>query len=193
MRLNSLFTRSMMTALFTVAAMQTAYAGDFTFSGLFKSDDQVAIYKFNVTDAGNPVTLTTTSFATGGFDPILSLFREADGAFIADNDDISFPNDRDSLISLNLNPGSYLVALTQSDNFAVGPNIIDGFIRQGEGNYTGGPFLDPTAGQRTGSFGIALQNVSAAVAAPEPASVAFVALGALALAMGRGIRPRFSK
>lgn len=197
MRLNSVFSRLSRLSIGAGAAVTlltfagAAFAGDFTFSGSFVKDDDVSFFRFDVTDAASPVTLTTDSYAAGGFDPILSLFRGSDNSLIADNDDISFPDNKDSRIEITLDPGTYLVALTQSDNFAFGPKLGEGFIRQGEGNFTGGPFLDPNAGQRTGSFGVSIQNVTGAgIAAPEPASAGLAVLGIGCWVLGGVIRRR---
>ena len=77
---------------FTGAASDTL-----DFSGSFSSDNDVAVILFSLA-APTTISARTTSAATGGFDPILSLFRFSDsadlstGLLIANNDDADFAN-----------------------------------------------------------------------------------------------------
>ena len=102
----------------------------------------------------------------GGFDPILTLFNNATGDFIVQNDDgagaiadtTSFNEAAgtstgtgasfDAFIErIAIAAGSYLVTITQFSNFAVGPKLADGF--DGSGFTT---FMDVTGDPRTDSF-----------------------------------------
>lgn len=87
--------------------------------------------------------------------------------------------------------GTYLVVLTEQDNVPNGPDLASGFSRDGQGNFTAvpgvnnGPFVDPSNPNITDGpgFGLTVQNVSNAVAAPEPGTLwsCLGCLGVLAL------------
>ncbi len=199
-------------ALISVACSSTARAADFSFSGAFTSDDNVALFSFAVADGPvSLVTVRTSSYATGGFDPVLSVFR-GNGLLLADNDDVNLgipasvvPADpttgqrSDSFLEIDLVPGVYTLALTQYDNFAAGPNLSNGFLRAGQNNFTGGPFVQSVQQpggsfvnyQRTGNYAVQILNVQGANAIPEPGTLALAALG-LPLLAGRIARRRRS-
>lgn len=139
-------------ALAILIGSTSVHAADFSFTGTFRQDDDVQLFNFAVGAPSN-VTLRTWSYAggtnaagaiipRGGFDPILALFGPT-GALIDQNDDGSgVATDLsgaayDTLLSSLLAPGNYTVAVMQFNNFAIGPNLVDGFTRTGEGNFTG--------------------------------------------------------
>jgi hypothetical protein len=180
----------------------TARADSFTFSGSFIQDDNIQFFNFNL--ANNVlVTLRTTSYAgglnadgsitsAGGFDTILTLFNSA-GNLVASNDD-GPGGTADAGMSLFLPPGSYMLALTQYDNFINGPTLSAGFSRAGQGNFTGvvfgpgsGSFIDFNGNQRTANWTVNIENVSAATVVPEPASLLLMgtSLAGLAASMWR--------
>ena len=108
----------------------------------------------------------------------------------------------DARITTNLAAGSYILALTQYDNFSIG-NLADGFGETGHPNFTadpaftsGGPCagnlfrdISGTAGNcRNGNWTVDFVNVAAATPVPEPSAqlLAAVGLGLLLLAgLGR--------
>ena len=164
----------------------SAQAANISFTGSFATDDAVQLFGFSV-GAPSIVTLRTYSYAggiqanghavsAGGFDPILALFDSA-GHFINQNDDGSgVPTDPstgaayDTLLNASLGAGSYLVSVMQYNNFAVGANLSDGFIRDGQGNFTAGfggcvaaSFCDVTGAARTNQWAFDILNVSDAV------------------------------
>jgi hypothetical protein len=181
-----------------------ANAADFSFKGSFNSDDDVQLFNFTV-DSTSEVTLKTLSYAggtqadgtivsDGGFDPILSLF-DSSGDLIDRNDDGNFdevPADPttgqyyDTFLQSLLDPGTYTVAVSQYNNFPVGSNLSQGFIRQGQPNFTSdygcstGRFCDINRNSRTNSWAFDILNVDRAstppTIIPEPATV----LGTLA-------------
>lgn len=120
-------------SLLTPSVME---ASNITLEGLFTLDDNVQLFDMAVATSGT-VDIRTYSYAggltstgravpSGGFDPILTLFNSA-GMFLTDNDegigvatDPSTGEAFDARITTNLTPGSYIVALTQFDNFAAG-------------------------------------------------------------------------
>jgi hypothetical protein len=180
---------------FVMFSMSPAQAADFSFRGSFERDDEVQLFNFTV-GALSDVTLRTYSYAggtqadgtvvpRGGFDPILALF-DATGALIGQNDDGASPNvpvdpvtnrTYDTFLQVALAPGNYTVAVMQFNNFAVSPNLANGFTRQGQGNFTSTAFLaSPNCGQpafcdftgngRTNAWAFDILNVSAAVEVP---------------------------
>jgi hypothetical protein len=102
----------------------------------------------------------------------------------------------DALIVLNgLNPGgTYALVLTESDNFANGPDFGSGFVQTGQGNFTpvefpcGGPaFCDSNLAQRNGKWAVDIDNVGSAFDAniPEPGSILLLASGLTGLVLLR--------
>ncbi|MBC8103355.1 MAG: DVUA0089 family protein [Cytophagales bacterium] len=187
-------------ALTLIAASTTRAQNNVTFDGAFTQDDQVQLFQFTV-NAPATVTLSTSSFALGGFAPILSLF--APGGAFTGIDSFADPNVglADTQLQASLSaPGMYTLALTVYDNFAAGPNLSNGFIQQGNGNFTASQFAAPGASgafyaadgtQKNGSYRVTLQNVAAAtaVAAPEPGTVTLL-LGGLLIAAPLSIARR---
>lgn len=140
------------------AAAPVARADSFTFTGTFSQDDEIRLFGFTVVGtSASQVTIRTTSYAQGGFDPYLALFQvtppipinglllDAPGVgpipsdffdgptlfsslIIGENDDISATN-LDAFLQLSLDPGFYVFSVTQSGPFA-------------NGNFPVGPSLD---------------------------------------------------
>jgi hypothetical protein len=185
-----------------------AAASNFSFQGNFTQDDNVQLFNF-VVGAPSNVTLRAWSYAgginangdviaRGGFDTILALF-DSTGALVGQNDDggINVPADAltsqhyDTFLQLALNPGNYTVAIMEYDNFANGPNLSNGFIRSGQGNFTGvlsscpgsGIFEDVTSAlpgcQRDSHWAFDILNVENADVVPQnaPEPVSLVLLG----------------
>jgi PEP-CTERM motif len=200
-------------SLLVLLGASLASADNFSFQGTFTADDNVQLFNFTV-GTSSTVTLQTWSYAggvdaagvtipRGGFDPILALF-DSTGAEINQNDDggSNVPADSvtgehyDTYLQSTLAPGTYTVSVMEYDNFAVGPNLSDGFTRTGQGDFTStfgcseGKFCDvsgDSAGNsRTGNWEFDILGVNAATtvtsAVPEPASVGLLLLGAAGLA-----------
>ena len=187
-----------------------ADAASFSFTGNFNQDDDVQFFSFSVAALSN-VTLLTYSYAggvqadgnvvaRGGFDPILALFNSA-GLLIGQNDDgTGVPADAltgrswDTRLDVALGAGNYTVAVMQYNNFANGPNLSDGFQRDGDGNFTAvncaaTQFCDVSGvvpgNARDGHWAFDVLNVADAQigAVPLPASLPLLgfALGGLGL------------
>lgn len=139
-----------------LGVVSTGHAANISFTGNFTQDDDVQFFNFSV-GAPSLITLRSWSYAggtnaagqaiaRGGFDTILALFNQGSGALISQNDDGGALVSADALtganfdtfLQTNLSPGNYLVSVQQYDNFANGPNVSNGFTRQGQGNFTPG-------------------------------------------------------
>jgi hypothetical protein len=201
--------------LFAVSllALGIASAGSFSYTGAFTQDDNVQLFNFTV-GSSSTVTLLTLSYAggvnaasatiaRGGFDPILAVFDSA-GMQIDQNDDggSNVPVDLsgvyyDTYLQLTLGPGNYTVAVMEFDNFAIGPNLSDGFQRTGQGNFTASDSFSAGCGSATAFCDVSgsayrfrdnhwafdilnVANASQVNNVPEPATV-LMALSGLAL------------
>lgn len=169
-----------------------AQAGTISLSGTFNSDDDQQ--DFTVTLTGAPALIETTSYAEGGFDPILSVFSSA-GSLLAMNDNGSCSQVAadpmtgaclDSYLPLALPAGSYLLVLTEYDNLPNGPFLADGFTEAGNGNFTGDlfgspgeSFIDFTGSQRTNAWALEFTGGSNISEQPEPGSYLLALLGTL--------------
>lgn len=199
-----------------LCAAAVSSAANFTFSGQFTRDDQVALFSLQVGAPSN-VTVQTLSFAgginalgdpvpNGGFAPVLSVFNPAGLLIGSDFGGGGGPCGLraidpvsgfcwDAYLSLFLSPGTYTLALSQDDNLPLGPFLSDGFTRQGEGNFTGPNFLG-TAGsfilisgqQRSSRFDLDVLNVRQAepIGVPEPGT--WITLFGLAALLSIGKR-----
>src|SRR5262249_52104456 len=105
--------------LFTLAA-PTVSAANFTFSGNFTRDDSLLTLNFLVTTPG-AVQILTTSYTSGGFSPVLSLFdQQLNNLLIGRDNGVDHPNGEANLTQ-TLGAGSYFLVLSQFDNLAAGP------------------------------------------------------------------------
>jgi hypothetical protein len=176
-------------------------ADEVSYQGNFTTDDQVQLFDFNVATPGL-VTLQTfgyaggvngagTTIAAGGFDPVLTLFDGA-GNFLVMNDDgpcgtvgtdPTTLNCFDSYLSLDLTAGSYILALTENDNLAIGPTLSDSFTQVGNGDFTcqefigtPGAFCDASPSQRDSAWALDVTTQGASPV-PEPGSEVLVLSG----------------
>jgi hypothetical protein len=191
-----------------VAALTSAtlQAASFSFQGTFGSDDQIQLFNFAIS-SNTIVTLKSLGYGggtnsaaaeimAGGFDPVLTLFQ-ADGTQVGSFDDdpgCAHTNQNhgaclDSYFSDLLQAGSYQLALTQSGNVSFG-NLSDGFLQQGQGNFTAGNcsplnpqgFCDTFGNHNNGAWALDIIGVDSAApvsGVPEPSSrsLAACALG----------------
>jgi len=193
--------------LVALAMVPATFASDFSFTGSFTQDDNVQLFHVTV-GATSTVTFRTWSYAGGvnaagqtiphgGFDPILAVF-DSTGLLIGQNDDggcglVSADpvtgECYDTYFTATLDPGTYTVSVMEYDNFANGPNLSDGFLQQGQGNFTGpdfcgvtGGFYDVTCDQRTNQWAFDALNVGNVTTTPEPASLLLMGSGLLGVA-----------
>lgn len=184
-----------------LASTSQVRADEVSYQGNFTTDDQVQLFDFNVATPGL-VTLQTfgyaggvnaagTTIAAGGFDPVLTLFDGA-GNFLVMNDDgpcgtvgtdPTTLNCFDSYLSLDLTAGSYILALTENDNLAIGPTLSDSFTQVGNGDFTcpeflgtPGAFCDASPSQRDSAWALDVTTPETSPV-PEPGSEVLVLSG----------------
>lgn len=130
------------------------------------------------------ITIFTNSFASGGFDPILTLWYG--GILIGENDDAPTPVHPsqaylDSALQLaGLAPGSYLLTVTSFNNFANGNLLSEGFRHDG---------AEPTPIEQWWTQGGGHYNVhwtfGPVSSIPEPSSVMMLFAGLCIAAFAR--------
>lgn len=134
---------AMSTAMLATGALAGAPDPALAFTGVFDRDDGVQLFSFNA-DGATAVTITTDSYRSGGFDPLLTLF-DAWGNLVGTLQPKGYLNDdadnggacalatADPATSLCLDAryqgtlpaGKYWLALTQSNNLS-GNNKLTG-------------------------------------------------------------------
>jgi hypothetical protein len=178
-----------------------AQANNLSFTGNFVHDNDVQQFTFTLSEAST-VTLRSWSYAggtnaagaaiaRGGFDPILALFNAA-GLRVGEQDDGGCPAVAadavtrrcfDTNFSRQLGAGSYTATVQQFDNFSRG-SLAAGFQYDGAAfeNFRGG-FVDASGDRRDGHWAFDILNVTQAaqVDVPEPAPLALVGIGLLAM------------
>lgn len=192
--------------LFAAAPVRAAIV---SYTGSFQNDNDVQPIPFRL-DAAATVQAWTLGYTggtngtglvvpAGGLDPLLSLFAASGELLAIDNDaQVVVPNGNappqpwDAWLTVSLAPGDYLLALTQSDNSPVGPGLADGFLRDGDPNFTFAFALAPGAtgffwdqsGQQRDAFW-ALDLLLPDRPLPEPGSLVLLAASLFGLALRR--------
>lgn len=156
-------------------------------------DDDVVLIPFSVASTST-VTIQTTSFAVGGFEPVLALYDGSGNLLLLDSTGGTVPSNcgsraidpvsgfcLDAFIQGSLNPDNYTIALTEWDNIPNGPTLADGFPQTGNGNFTGPEFLGSPGSfilfdgtQRGSNWAL---DVNGVPSVPEPGTAALVMFG----------------
>ena len=184
-------------------------ATPFTYQGTFSADDEHASVTINLTGSGT-LKAITSSWALGGFAPVLTLFGGAAGYQQAigsamtcgagsGSPDMATGFCWDAALTTSLQAGNYLLVLTQDDNLANGDTLADGFSQDGTPNYTSlnylgvsnGPLcINVDASQRFCNYAMTVDvALDQGGTAPEPGSLALFGLAGLALLRVRRARP----
>ena len=196
-------------------SMGQANATTMSYSGMLTSDDQVQLYSYTLSQASTVVFETDSygggvsngkTVSAGGFVPVLSLFTlngvelGSDGGDVTCyggmNMDGSTHMCNDAYLKETLAAGTYKLAVTEFFNVPVGPNLSDGFLMQGMGNFTGstcgttGAFWETDVApcvQRNGDFSLN------ATTTPEPGTIWLGALPLVLFGLARRKAPRSVK
>lgn len=186
-----------------------AQAAAVSLSGTFTRDDEVRLLSFS-TAATGLVTIETFGYAggtdaagmvvaPGGFDPVFALFS-SDGILLGFGDDGATRTDPvtgaafDALLAITLTAGNYVVAISQFDNFAIGPDDAAGFLEAGNATFTAaygcaaGRFCGLDGADRNGGFNISVSGATV----PEPTTLALVGLVLPCVWMSRRRKPAHS-
>jgi len=195
----------------------SAYAipADFDFSGAFSADNDIVLLDFSVGVDSN-ITIFSSSWgddlgtgdgyvADAGFDPILAIW-DSFGNQVAEQDDGSIEGTTasngtdythgvwDSFFDVFLVAGDYTASIAQYDNFSVSTSLADGFINDGNANFTTAfgaesLFNGVWSGDdsRTGDWAFHILNVEAAsqTTVPEPSIIALFAAGLFGIGFAR--------
>jgi len=185
------------------------FSAEVDFTGNFSKDNDVLRFDFSVGLPNTNVTIFSSSWITGGFDPILAiwdsagnqLFEQDDGGLAGSqqSNSISYPfGEFDSFLNFDLDAGDYIATLTQYDNFSVSTLLADGFRFDADPLFTAvfgcsnGRFCegsledsngDPVELNRTSAWELHFLNVDNASLnqIPEPPSLMLIGLAACAL------------
>jgi len=188
-------------AFATLAMSSTASASPGDYSGSFTRDDDRFVLSFYL-DTSTEFVAGTTSWASGGFAPVLTLFGGAGGveqvvgsSMTCDagsgTPDPSTGFCWDARLSSRLDAGNYTLVLTQDGNLAIGTTLAEGFGLDGMSHYTSQFYLgidsealciNVDASQRSCAFALQVEGLGVAdTEVPEPAVPALLAVGLLAL------------
>ena len=182
-----------------------AGATPLTYQGAFSADDEHVSVPINLAGSGR-LTARTSSWALGGFAPVLTLFGGAGGYQQAigsamtcgagsGNPDMAEGFCWDAVFTMPLPTGNYLLVLTQDDNLANGDTLAEGFSQDGTPNYTSLSYLGASNGplcinvnarQRSCNYAMTVDvALDQGGTVPEPGSLALFGLAGLALLRAR--------
>jgi hypothetical protein len=183
-----------------------ASATPLTFNGSFNADDDRFVYSFHL-DTATTMLARTSSWAAGGFAPVLTLFGAAGGVVQNAGSSMSCGSGSgtadpatgfcwDAALGAELDAGDYSLVLTQDGNMAIGDTLAAGFQQDGWSHYTsefalgipGGPLcMNVDASQRSCGWALTVDGLAEQPAgeAPEPGSLALAGIALLGLCATR--------
>lgn len=179
MPLRRILPRLALCALGLAASLPVCASPFFSTSGRMSADNSVVEVTFTSTSS-YIYTFSTTSYASGGFNPVLTLFSST-GAPL----DNFGSGTSDATLMDALSPGTYFLTLTEFPNVAIN-TLADGFLFASDPSITGdlcgvpgGKFYDSVScTQRTGKYSL----TSTIAPTPEPSSWMLMASGVAVLA-----------
>lgn len=203
--MNPTFLRHSLAVAACALAAGAATATPLQFNGTFDTDDARFVLSFHL-DAPTTLQADTTSFAQGGFAPMLTLFGAAGGVQQAVGSAMQCGTGSgakdpasgacwDAVFATSIGAGDYALVLTQDGNYAIGDTLADGFQQDGLSHYTStfylgteGPLcVNADASQRSCSWALTVDGLPQSVSgqAPEPGSLALAGIALLALGRAR--------
>jgi hypothetical protein len=152
--------------------MNQIYSGPFpaNIAGTLPNQDTVLLEAFNLPTLSN-LTITTSSYAAGGFEPNLLLF-DATGDFITAGNPFGVPDPSTGIVgdsqltASDLLAGTYTLAVTDFllNQSPTATNLSDGFT---DNFGSGTTFVDAGGNIRTGNYAVTIAPASV----PEPATM----------------------
>jgi hypothetical protein len=186
-------------ALLLLGASRAASAATTNLTGMFSADNDIAWVDFSLTK-DTLFSASTTSFGTGGFAPVLSLFlmdasKSLLGVVSGSSNSCGAPGAGapsgglcwDAFFSTDIGAGNYRLVISQDGNTPNGASLADGFSESSSPHYTGINYLGDSSltfvnfdrTQRNGSYAV---NLNVAATVPEPASAGMLLLGLVGVA-----------
>lgn len=173
------------------ATITQTYSGGFpaTITGTLPNQGTALLENFTLSSITD-LSITTTSYATGGFEPNVLLFNSA-GNFVTAGNAFGAPDPGTGIVgdmkltASSLTAGTYTLAVTDFllNQSLTATNLSDGFTA----NYgSGTTFVDSNGNPRTGNYAVTISTGTASTV-PEPATLWLAApfLGVLVLGAGR--------
>lgn len=163
---------------------------EYDYSGNLTYHNDVLQFRFSVTES-SLVTLFSSSWHRGGFDPIMALW-DAAGNLLMEQDDghnvgttmsngVEYRHGNwDSYFSQIVDAGSYIVTIATYNNWALGSLLSDGFTFDSDNPALIADWYQPSNGNKESFFEfhiLGANQASGPSPTPEPGTIVLMALG----------------